>query len=73
MNVETQVRFTDQCIPWKATNCVENLIFQVLQSQKVGVCCKLPGWAGYVIIELTSALWRVNLMLALDHLLSVMK
>jgi hypothetical protein len=38
---------------------------QVLQFQKVGTCSKFPGRAS--ISHLISALWRVSLMLALNH------
>jgi len=30
LNVESHMQLTDWCEPWKATNCAQNLIFQVL-------------------------------------------
>jgi hypothetical protein len=36
----------DWCVPWKVTNGVEKRVLQVLQYQKIGVCCELPGRTG---------------------------
>jgi hypothetical protein len=40
------MQIADQCAPWKIASGAENLVLQVLQFQKVGVCRKFPGWAG---------------------------
>jgi hypothetical protein len=65
----------DQCTPWKVSTCGENLALQVLQSQKVGVCHELPGWAGINHYRPNEcfALGRVNLMLAFYRLLLARK
>jgi len=60
------MQFTGQHVPWKVTNgAVENLVLQVLQLHKIGVCHKLQVEQTWVIIDLMSVLWRVNLMLVL--------
>jgi len=40
------MQFVGWHAPCKITNCVENLILQVLQFQEIGVCYDLTGGAG---------------------------
>jgi hypothetical protein len=53
--VESRVQIVDRCEPTKISTGAENLDFQTLQ---------LPGG---VSTDVTSALWRASLMLALKH------
>jgi hypothetical protein len=65
--VESHLRLADRCAPWRCTDRAENPALQVLQYQNVGICSKFPGGASIkVIINLSSALRRVSLMLALN-------
>jgi hypothetical protein len=34
--------------PWKVSSDAKNLVLQTMLFQKVGVCRKLPGWAGII-------------------------
>jgi hypothetical protein len=49
-------------------NGAKNIVSQALQFQWIVVCRKLPGWPSISHeIILMIALWRVNLLLALDR------
>jgi len=54
--------------PWKVTSCVENLVLQELQFQKVGVCPTSQVGQAWAISDLMRASWRVNLMVVLKRL-----
>jgi hypothetical protein len=43
---ESHVQVPDWCANWKAASGAENLILQVQQSQKMGVCRNFPGGTG---------------------------
>jgi hypothetical protein len=56
---------TSRHAPWKIASYSENIVLQALQFEKLSVCLKFPGGCRHqVIMDLVSALWRVNLVSA---------
>lgn len=45
-NFKRHMQITGHCAPWKVASCVENLVLQVLQFQKMCFCCVFPGGTG---------------------------
>jgi hypothetical protein len=54
-------------VPWKFASLAQNLVLQELQFQKTGVCNKFPGRVKVSNLDLMSALWMLNLTLALNR------
>jgi hypothetical protein len=61
------MHFTGRSVPWKIAESVEHIILQALLSQNMGVCSKFPDGQAKAITDRMSALWNVNLMLALNR------
>jgi hypothetical protein len=65
--LESHVQLADGCAPWKTISGTENLVLQAQQFQEMDICCKFPGGGSICHYGPNSALWRVNLMVALNR------